>query len=123
VNVRVGGPASEELGEAVRWYEDQSQGLGVAFLEAVQRVISRIKTHPEIGAIITDRQQTRRLRQRNLRLHRQAQLHDLLQLGFQWREDPDTTGRRSDCRCGVERYQHRRLPEVRSGVVQPLRLN
>ena len=61
MNVRVGGPASEELGEAVRWYEDQSDGLGVAFLEAVQRVISRIETHPEIGARVPDQQHTRRV--------------------------------------------------------------
>ena len=61
MNVRVGGPASEELGEAVRWYEDQSEGLGAAFLEAVQRVISRIETHPEIGARVADQQHTRRV--------------------------------------------------------------
>ena len=61
MNVRVGGPASDELGEAVRWYEGQSDGLGVAFLEAVQRVISRIETHPEIGARVADQQDTRRV--------------------------------------------------------------
>ena len=61
MNVRVGGPAGEELGEAVRWYEDQSEGLGVAFLEAVQTVISRIETHPEIGGRVADQQHTRRV--------------------------------------------------------------
>ena len=61
MNVRVGGPAGEELGEAVRWYEDQSEGLGVAFLEAVQKVISRIETHPEIGARLADQHHTRRV--------------------------------------------------------------
>ena len=61
MNVRVGGPASEELGEAVRWYEDQSEGLGAAFLEAVQRVISRIETHPEIGARVAGQQHIRRV--------------------------------------------------------------
>ena len=61
MNVRLGGPASEELSEAVRWYERQSGGLGVAFLEAVQRVISRIETHPEIGTRLADQRHTRRV--------------------------------------------------------------
>jgi plasmid stabilization system protein ParE len=61
VNVRIGGPASEELGEAVRWYEDQSEGLGAAFLQAVHQVVSRIETHPEIGAKIPDLLHTRRV--------------------------------------------------------------
>ena len=61
MKVRLAGPASEELGEAVRWYEDQRDGLGVAFLEAVQMVVSRIKTHPRIGTSVPDQQHTRRV--------------------------------------------------------------
>ena len=60
MNVRLGGPASEELSEAVRW-ERQSGGLGAAFLEAVQRAISRIETHPGIGTRLADQRDTRRM--------------------------------------------------------------
>ena len=61
MRVRVAGPASEELAEAVRWYEEQRDGLGVAFLEAVQTVISRIKRHPRIGESVGDQRHTRRV--------------------------------------------------------------
>jgi len=49
------------LSEAVRWYERQSGGLGAAFLEAVQRAISRIETHPGIGTRLADQRDTLRV--------------------------------------------------------------
>ncbi len=43
-------PASEELTEAVRWYEQRRSGLGGEFYDAVVRTIDLIRANPEIGA-------------------------------------------------------------------------
>jgi plasmid stabilization system protein ParE len=48
--VRLGEPASDELTEAVRWYERRRQGLGAEFFDAVAATISLIEQSPEIGA-------------------------------------------------------------------------
>ena len=47
---RFGTPASAELAEAVRWYENRRAGLGADFYDTVVRTIERIQAHPEIGA-------------------------------------------------------------------------
>ena len=52
--------ASEELSEAVRWYEDQQPGLGAEFLDAVTATIALIEAHPEMGAVMSRAGQTRR---------------------------------------------------------------
>ena len=44
-------PASDELTEAVRWYETRRTGLGADFYEAVVRTIELIQTHPDIGTL------------------------------------------------------------------------
>jgi plasmid stabilization system protein ParE len=60
--VRFGQPASEELAEAVRWYETRRSGLGNDFYDAIVRSIDIIRTHPEIGAARTGRFPNRQLR-------------------------------------------------------------
>jgi plasmid stabilization system protein ParE len=42
-------PASEDLAEAVRWYEQQRSGLGAQLLGAVSAAIEQIRAHPESG--------------------------------------------------------------------------
>jgi plasmid stabilization system protein ParE len=42
-------PASAELADAIRWYEQQSAGLGGALFDAIAETIDLIRTHPEIG--------------------------------------------------------------------------
>ena len=42
-------PASEELAEAVRWYEQHRLGVGGRFFDAVSHTIDLILVHPEIG--------------------------------------------------------------------------
>ena len=54
-------PASQELAEAVRWYEARRAGLGGEFFDAVAEVLALIETRPEIGAPISADGQTRRL--------------------------------------------------------------
>jgi plasmid stabilization system protein ParE len=48
---RFSDPASAELAEAVRWYEDREPGLGDRFLQAVNSTIDLIQSHPDIGAL------------------------------------------------------------------------
>lgn len=42
----------DEIDEAYTWYEDQRQGLGEDFLAAIQVVLDRIESAPEIHAPI-----------------------------------------------------------------------
>ena len=61
MRIRTSAPAAEELREAVRWYESNQSGLGGDFLDAVTQALSRVNTHPEIGTVISDDGQTRRV--------------------------------------------------------------
>jgi len=38
--------AEEEAQKAARWYEDESQGLGVAFLELAEQTLAAISENP-----------------------------------------------------------------------------
>jgi plasmid stabilization system protein ParE len=38
--------AEEEAQEAAQWYENESPGLGVAFLEIVEQTLTAISEHP-----------------------------------------------------------------------------
>lgn len=38
--------AEEEAQKAARWYEDESQGLGVAFLELAEQTLTAISENP-----------------------------------------------------------------------------
>lgn len=42
-------PASRELAEAVRWYEERRPGWGAKLFDAVSRAFDLIEQHPEIG--------------------------------------------------------------------------
>ena len=43
-------PASEELAEAVRWYEERRLGWGGRLFDAVAHAIDQIREYPEIGS-------------------------------------------------------------------------
>ena len=55
-------PASDELTEAVRWYETRRSGLGSDFYDAIVRTIDLIRAHPEIGTPRIGRLSNRQLR-------------------------------------------------------------
>jgi plasmid stabilization system protein ParE len=55
-------PASDELTEAVRWYETRRSGLGAEFYAEIVRTIDLIQTHPEIGSPRVSRLPSRQLR-------------------------------------------------------------
>lgn len=59
--VRTARPASEELAEAVRWYERQRPGLGGDLFDAVATSFSRIESDPELGTPISPDRLTRRV--------------------------------------------------------------
>jgi plasmid stabilization system protein ParE len=54
-------PASEELLEAVRWYETQREGLGAEFYAAILATMSLLGSHDEAGTPVGGEQRTRRL--------------------------------------------------------------
>ena len=47
--IRISQPASDELTEAVRWYEERLRGLGAELLAAVSEALALVQEHPEIG--------------------------------------------------------------------------
>jgi plasmid stabilization system protein ParE len=53
-------PASDELAEAVRWYETRRAGLGGEFFDAIAATLSAIETNPEIGTTLSADGHTRR---------------------------------------------------------------
>jgi toxin ParE1/3/4 len=55
-------PASEELQEAVRWYEERRPGWGVKLFDGVVHTLDLIVAHPEIGEPRGGRPPSRRLR-------------------------------------------------------------
>lgn len=54
-------PASQELSEAVQWYEARRAGLGGEFFDAVANTLQLIQARPEIGSVISPDRQTRRM--------------------------------------------------------------
>ena len=50
--VRFSEPASQELAEAVHWYETRRAGLGGELFDAVVATVTVIETSPEIGQTI-----------------------------------------------------------------------
>lgn len=59
--IRTSEPASDELTEAVRWYETRRPGLGGELLDAVAETLTLIEAHPEIGSLSRTDPRTRRL--------------------------------------------------------------
>jgi plasmid stabilization system protein ParE len=47
-------PAEEEMTEASLVYEAECTGLGVKFLDDVQRVIDAVREHPKLGTPVAD---------------------------------------------------------------------
>lgn len=48
--LQVSEPASQELAEAVRWYEERRRGWGARLFDAVSRAFDLIEQHPELGS-------------------------------------------------------------------------
>ena len=48
--LQISEPASAELTEAIRWYEDRRPGWGARLFAAVTGTMARIESHPEIGS-------------------------------------------------------------------------
>jgi plasmid stabilization system protein ParE len=59
--VRSSEPASDELAEAVRWYEARRAGLGGEFFDTVVATLFLIEANPEIGTALSTDHQTRRV--------------------------------------------------------------
>jgi toxin ParE1/3/4 len=55
-------PATAELTDAVRWYEQQRAGLGSDLFDAIIEAVDLIRAHPELGAPRTSRRPSRQLR-------------------------------------------------------------
>jgi plasmid stabilization system protein ParE len=55
-------PASGELTEAVRWYEERRPGWGSKLFDAVSRTFEQIRLHPEIGSLRTGALSNREVR-------------------------------------------------------------
>ena len=54
-------PASDELPEAVRWYEARRAGLGGESFDGIADTFELIKARPEIGSAASADRQTRRV--------------------------------------------------------------
>lgn len=52
--------ATEELGEAIRWYESRRPGLGADLLSEVDAVIRRLAANPTVGSPLSLDHKTRR---------------------------------------------------------------
>ncbi|MFI5217688.1 MAG: type II toxin-antitoxin system RelE/ParE family toxin [Candidatus Limnocylindria bacterium] len=59
--VRVRQRAELDVEEAYAWYESRAEGLGEAFLRAVEACFARIARHPETHVIVHDRVRRARL--------------------------------------------------------------
>ncbi len=47
MKIRISRLAQKEIDDAVAWYEDQSPGLGIRFLDEFDRSVRRIVTYPQ----------------------------------------------------------------------------
>ena len=50
--VRISQEADAELVDAARWYESHREGLGAAFLDAVDATVARIAETPHVGSMV-----------------------------------------------------------------------
>jgi plasmid stabilization system protein ParE len=62
VNYRFLSPAQKDLAEAVAFYEQAAPGLGLEFLDEIERTVRRIQLQPEAWARVTDRHRRCRTR-------------------------------------------------------------
>jgi plasmid stabilization system protein ParE len=68
--LKISEPASQELAEAVRWYEERRPGWGARLFDAVASAIALIESHPEIGPPRRNRLAARQLKVRGLPVRR-----------------------------------------------------
>lgn len=54
VEVRFVDEAVAELDDAARWYEERREGLGLAFLAAVDRAVESVERWPRVGTLVED---------------------------------------------------------------------
>jgi len=47
-------PAEEEMIEAALFYEKQARGLGIEFLDDVQRAVDRFRDNPKSGEVVVN---------------------------------------------------------------------
>jgi toxin ParE1/3/4 len=59
--VQVSEPASRELVEAIRWYEERRPGWGARLFDAVSHAFDLIERHAEIGSPRTSQPAVRQL--------------------------------------------------------------
>ncbi len=59
--VRVRRRAEFDIDEAYTWYEARAEGVGEAFLRAVEACFARIERHPEAHVVVHDRVRRTRL--------------------------------------------------------------
>jgi toxin ParE1/3/4 len=60
-SLRIHSLASQELAEAVRWYESKRAGLGRELLDDLSASVARLTLNPEAGNPMSADQKTRRL--------------------------------------------------------------
>lgn len=54
MNVHFLSPAEKELGDAVRFYESKAEGLGLRFLNIIEKSLEMLIRFPELGVKITE---------------------------------------------------------------------
>jgi plasmid stabilization system protein ParE len=54
VTYRFLSPAQRELAEAVEYYERAAPGLGLEFLDEIERTVKRVMVHPEAWTRVTE---------------------------------------------------------------------
>ncbi len=59
--LRTAKPATDELRDAVTWYQTRRPGLGGELLDAVADTLALIEHHPDIGEAVSPDGRTRRL--------------------------------------------------------------
>jgi len=62
VTYRFLSPAQQDLVEAIEYYENASSGLGLEFLDEVERTVSRILLHPEAWTSVGEHHRRCRMR-------------------------------------------------------------
>jgi plasmid stabilization system protein ParE len=62
VTYRFLSPARQEMAEAVEYYERAAPGLGLEFLDEIERTVSRILLHPEAWTRVAEHHRRCRMR-------------------------------------------------------------
>jgi len=62
VTYRFLSPAQRDLAEAVEYYEQASPGLGLEFLDEIERTVARVLVHPEAWTRVAEHHRRCRMR-------------------------------------------------------------